>query len=96
MKFGLEMDRGGVCHACPLMDRLRYKSLYEHDRTFDNWNSWFKDGLFSRYYTKLASKTGAMDTNQRLVPLQRRPVDQLSCALLRLRLPVSPGSKATA
>ena len=43
------------------MDRLRYKSFHEHDRTFDNWSSWFKDGLFSRYYTKLASKTGATD-----------------------------------
>lgn len=43
------------------MDRLRFKSFHEHARTFDNWSGWFKDFLFSRYYTKLASKTGAAD-----------------------------------
>ena len=42
-------------------DRLRYKSFHEHERTFDNWSAWFKDFLFSRYYTKRASKTGAED-----------------------------------
>ncbi len=35
---------------------LRYKSFHDHDRTFDNWSSWFKDWLFSRYFTKRASK----------------------------------------
>jgi hypothetical protein len=43
------------------ISRLRYRSFDEHDRTFDNWSSWFKDYLFSRFYTKLASKTGATD-----------------------------------
>jgi len=43
------------------VDRLRYRSFHEHDRTFDNWSGWFKDFLFSRFYTKLASKTGATD-----------------------------------
>lgn len=38
---------------------LRYKSFDEHERTFDNWSSWFKDYLFSRYFTKKASKTGS-------------------------------------
>lgn len=37
---------------------LRYKSFHEHDRTFDNWSSWFKEGLSSRYFTKRASKLG--------------------------------------
>ena len=37
---------------------LRYKSFHEHDRTFDNWSSWFKTGLVSRFYTKRASKLG--------------------------------------
>ncbi len=37
---------------------LRYKSFHEHERNFDNWSSWFKDGLYSRYFTKLASKKG--------------------------------------
>jgi hypothetical protein len=40
---------------------LRYKSFHEHERTFDNWSSWFKDWLFSRYYQKIASKKGIDD-----------------------------------
>ena len=40
---------------------LRYKSFDEHERTFDNWSSWFKDWLFSRFYTKRASKMGWSD-----------------------------------
>lgn len=37
---------------------LRYKSFHEHERNFDNWSAWFRDGLFSRYFTKRASKLG--------------------------------------
>jgi hypothetical protein len=44
------------------MERLRYRSFHEHARTFDNWSAWFKDHLASRFYTKLAAKTGATDT----------------------------------
>ena len=40
---------------------LRYKSFNEHERTFDNLSSWFKDWLFSRYYLKRASKLGIDD-----------------------------------
>jgi len=40
---------------------LSYKSFTEHERTFENWSSWFKDFLFSRYYTKRASKLGLDD-----------------------------------
>jgi hypothetical protein len=40
---------------------LRYKSFHEHDRTFANWSTWFKDGLFSRLYAKRASKLGLTD-----------------------------------
>ena len=43
------------------IDHLRYKSFHEHDRTFDNWSTWFKEGLFSRYYAKRASKLGLTD-----------------------------------
>lgn len=43
------------------MTDLRYKSFHEHERTFENWSGWFKDFLFSRLYTKLASKRGASD-----------------------------------
>ena len=35
---------------------LRYRSFDEHERNFDNWSSWFKDYLFSRYFQKRASK----------------------------------------
>lgn len=40
---------------------LQYRSFHEHDRNFDNWSAWFKDGLFSRFFTKRASKLG-LDT----------------------------------
>ena len=40
---------------------LRYKSFHEHDRNFDNWSSWFKYWLHSRYFTKLASKRGSSE-----------------------------------
>lgn len=40
------------------ISNLRYKSFHEHERTFDNWSSWFKEGLGSRYFTKRASKLG--------------------------------------
>ena len=40
---------------------LRYKSFHEHERTFDNWSSWFKDWLHSRYFQKIASKKGIDD-----------------------------------
>lgn len=40
---------------------LRYRSFHEHDRTFDNWSSWFKTGLQSRFFTKRASKLGLQD-----------------------------------
>ena len=31
---------------------LSYRSFHEYDRTFDNWSSWFKDYLFSRFFAK--------------------------------------------
>jgi hypothetical protein len=43
------------------IERLSYRSFHEHERSFRAWSAWFKDGLFSRYYTKRASKTGAQD-----------------------------------
>lgn len=41
---------------------LRYKSFHEHERTFENWSSWFKTGLVSRFYTKRSSKLGLSDS----------------------------------
>ena len=35
---------------------LSYRSFYEHDRTFDNWSSWFKDYLISRFASKRGEK----------------------------------------
>ncbi len=40
------------------INSLSYRSFHEHERNFDNWSSWFKDYLFSRYFTKRASKLG--------------------------------------
>lgn len=40
---------------------LSYRSFHEHERNFDNWSSWFKDHLLSRYFTKRASKLGLED-----------------------------------
>jgi hypothetical protein len=66
---------------------LRYKSFHEHERTFDNWSSWFKDFLFSLYYTKRASKTGATDKvfaeGMILYNLRRRSENQSWMAKLR-------------
>jgi hypothetical protein len=36
---------------------LRYNSFEQHDRTFENWSSWFKDYLTSRFHTKLKDST---------------------------------------
>ena len=35
---------------------LSYRSFHEHDRTFDNWSAWFKNNLYSRFFTKRATK----------------------------------------
>lgn len=40
---------------------LSYRSFHEHDKNFDNFSSWFKDWLVSRFYTKRASKLGLED-----------------------------------
>ncbi|MBW2702729.1 MAG: hypothetical protein JRF33_18060 [Deltaproteobacteria bacterium] len=37
---------------------LSYKSFLEHERTYENLDSWFHKWLFSRYFTKRASKLG--------------------------------------
>lgn len=38
---------------------LRFKSFEEHERNFENWSSWFKDFLFSRFFAKRAAKLGS-------------------------------------
>lgn len=40
------------------INTLSYRSFHEHERNYDNWSNWFKDYLFSRYFTKRASKLG--------------------------------------
>jgi len=35
---------------------LSYRSFYEHDKTFDNWSSWFKNYLISRFAAKRGEK----------------------------------------
>ena len=36
---------------------LTYRSFHEHDRTFENWSSWFEGWLSSRFYSKRKSPT---------------------------------------
>lgn len=38
--------------------QLRYRSFDEHDRTFDNWSSWFKDYLTSLFHRKIVDRKG--------------------------------------
>ena len=35
---------------------LSYRSFHEHEKTFDNWSSWFKEYLVSRFSAKRKSK----------------------------------------
>jgi len=35
---------------------LSYRSFHEHDRTFDNWSSWFENWLVSRFASKRGHK----------------------------------------
>lgn len=39
---------------------LKYRSFDEHDRTYDNWSTWFQSWLHSRFYTK-RTKMGVKD-----------------------------------
>jgi hypothetical protein len=41
---------------------LTYRSFTEHERTFDNWSSWFKDYLISRFHTKRFKKGEARES----------------------------------
>ncbi|MCK5240970.1 hypothetical protein KAR34_00840 [bacterium] len=36
---------------------LCYRSFQEHARTLENWSNWFKEHLFSRFFTKLSKKS---------------------------------------
>ena len=66
---------------------LRYKSFHDHDRTFDNWSSWFKEWLVSRYFTKRASKLKldekVMAEGVVFYNLERRDAGQVYRAKLR-------------
>jgi len=69
------------------IEALRYRSFHEHERNFDNWSDWFKDWLFSRFYTKLASKLGRDDKVMAegvvFYNLKRRAAGQIWMAKLR-------------
>jgi len=61
---------------------LRYRSFHEHDRTFDNWSSWFENYLVSRF----ASKRGDNDIMAEGVifyNLQRKAEGKIYMAKLR-------------
>jgi|GEM_PF-412159 len=40
---------------------MTYRSFLEHERTLSNFDTWFKDHLHSRFYTKRAAKLGLTD-----------------------------------
>ena len=40
---------------------LSYRSFHEHEKTFDNWNGWFKNYLVSRFSAKRKSKYNQHD-----------------------------------
>lgn len=69
------------------ISNLRYKSFNEHEPTFDNLSSWFKDFLFSRFFTKRASKLGidekVMAEGVVFYNLKRRAANQCWRAKLR-------------
>ena len=66
---------------------LCYRSFHEHARTFDNWSAWFKDGLHSRFYQKIATKRGLADhvfaEGVVFYNLRRRSAGQVYMAKLR-------------
>lgn len=41
-----------------MVSDLQYRSFHEHERNFDNWSAWFKEHLYSRFFTKRAAKLG--------------------------------------
>lgn len=43
--------------------RLTYKSFYQHERTFENWSSWFRKYIFS-----LLARKYAIDQDQKVKP----------------------------
>jgi len=61
---------------------LSYRSFHEHDRTFENWSSWFKEWLVSRFATKRGTK-GVMAEGVIFYNLKRRVAQQTYMAKLR-------------
>lgn len=61
---------------------LKYRSFDEHDRNFENWSSWFKDWLFSRFATKRGIK-GIMAEGIVIYDLKRKSEHKTYMAKLR-------------
>jgi len=61
---------------------LSYRSFHEHDRTFGNWSSWFKDWLPSRFATKRGNKD-IMAEGIVLYNLKRKAENKIYRAKLR-------------
>ena len=61
---------------------LAYRSFYEHERTFDNWSSWFKDYLVSRFASKRGEKN-IMAEGIVFYSLRRRAEGKVCMAKLR-------------
>ncbi|MFC1585737.1 hypothetical protein ACFL5V_09340 [Fibrobacterota bacterium] len=65
------------------VDHLRYKSFHDHERNFDNWSSWFKDYLFSLFYSKVHKGEKAMAEGVVFYNLKRRAEGKKYMAKLR-------------
>lgn len=62
---------------------LRYKSFHTHDRTFDNWDIWFKDYLFSLYNSRVNKNKDVMAEGVVFYNEKRRQNKQINMAKLR-------------
>ena len=62
---------------------LRYKSFHKHEKNFDNWSSWFKDWLFSLFYSKRNTGDKVMAEGVVFYNLQRRAENKPYMAKLR-------------
>lgn len=61
---------------------LKYRSFYEHGRTFDNWSSWFKDHLMSLFTMKRGNR-GIMAEGVVFYNFKRAAENKLHRAKLR-------------
>jgi hypothetical protein len=62
---------------------LKYRSFEEHDKNFDSLSFWFKDYLFSRYYSKITKNDSIFAEGVIFYNLKRKINNQTYMAKLR-------------